>query len=259
MSESGTTTGAQAVHRAIDILESFRADRASLSLAEIAEHVDLTTPTTHRLLKALQVQDLVALDPVTRRYSLGTGIMRMASVLLNRGDVLAVTQPRLLRLRELTGETVSLHWRVDAHRVCLIEAVSTQQFRMASGLGNSYPLVAGAAGLAILAFLGETDVDGVIEAEREASRAVDPGVLSRSLETVRERGYATSVGETVPGAAAIAAPILDASGRALAALNITGPRSRLTSAEMDGLAEVLLDTTREIMQQFGAGAAPLPA
>jgi DNA-binding IclR family transcriptional regulator len=249
--DEGATRGAQTVYRAIRILETFRADRAVLSLGEISELVELKQPTTHRLLRALQAHDLIVFDETSRTYSLGSGVIRLASVVLNRDDVLPITEPRLHRLRELADETVALHWRVRTHRVCLLEFVSRQPIRMASGLGNTYPLVAGAAGKAILAFLADDELERTLETARREGQKLNAAALRRDLVEVREKGYAISKGETVPGASAIAAPIIGPGGRAIAAINITGPTDRLTAAAMESLVPALLQNADEVMEQLG--------
>jgi DNA-binding IclR family transcriptional regulator len=258
MSESKAMQGAQAVFRAIAILEAFSAERPARTLADVAEDLQLSPPTVHRLLRALQAHDLVVYDEVSRRYSLGPGVIRLANTVLNRADLLMIAQPRLDDLRSLTGETVGLHWRVATHRVCLIELVSVQPVRMASGLGEPYPLVAGAAGKAILAHLGEADFDAIVRTEREAGRRISERRLRVELDEVRDRGFAMSCGETVPEASAIAAPILDPSGRALAAVNITGPQTRLTQRRMTAAVGKLLAVAGELTEQLGSKGDELP-
>jgi DNA-binding IclR family transcriptional regulator len=249
--EGGALRGAQTVYRAISILETFKADHAVLTLAEICEAVELTPPTAHRLLRALRSHDLISFDERARTYSLGAGVMRLASVLLNRDDVLSIVGPRLHRLRDLTNETVALHWRVEDHRVCLMENVSTQQIRMASGLGKAYPLVAGAAGKAILAYVPEEDVERTIEMERRNGRKLSAAALKAELQETRRRGYAQSVGETVSSAAAVAAPILNSAGRAIGALNVTGPADRVDDIFVAKTVPLLLSATHEVMEQLG--------
>lgn len=253
MSADGAQRGAQAVYRAMSILETFGEERSSLTLAEIAAAVQLTQPTALRLLRALKSHDLVVFDAPSRRYSLGPGVVRMASIVFNRGDMLSIVQPRVQRLREQTKETAALHWRVDARRVCLIEVVSPQPVRMASGLGNSYPLVAGAAGKAMLAHMSTEEVDLLVEQARAEGRAVDRRKLVAELAEIQRQRYATSVGETVPGAAAVATAIVDPAGRAIAALNVTGPADRLTAHAMKAIAPSILEAADEIMVQFGVG------
>jgi len=250
--------GAQTVHRAIDILEAFSANRPSLALAEICEAVNLTVPTTHRLLKALQHKEMVFWDPLSRRYSLGAGVMRLASLILNRDDLTASIQPSLEYLRNETHETVGFHGLIDNERVCLVELVSPLPIRMASGVGTAYPLYAGAAGKALLALMPDDQVDRLLsDACKAKLLSVDRRkALRRELEQIRSTGYATSRGETVAGAAAIATAVSNASGAAVGAINITGPADRMTVAKTKEFAVPLLKVTAEVMRQLGAAASP---
>lgn len=54
----------------------------------------------------------------------------------------------------------------------------------------------------------------------------DMAALSAELERVRKQGYALSMGEPVPGAAAISVPVRG--HRFLVSLSVLGPESRLT-------------------------------
>jgi DNA-binding IclR family transcriptional regulator len=256
--------GAQTAHRALKILESFVGGTPSLSVAEVSDLVELTAPTTYRLLRALQAHQMVVWEKATRRYSLGPGVMRLANAILRRDDLLAVAQPILAELRRSTGETASLHWLVGHERVCLIELVSPHEIRMASGLGQAYPLYAGAPGKAILAWLDKSDVTSVIAAARATlgdRRAKPYPVIPDAtkfvveLERVRKRGYAMSVGETVRGAGAIAVPLLDVSHRAFAAINLTGPVERWNTRIMRATAPDLIRAAGQIMSFFGLDAA----
>jgi DNA-binding IclR family transcriptional regulator len=75
------------------------------------------------------------------------------------------------------------------------------------------------------------------------------------LEEIRERGFATSVGETVPGAAALAAPIMDSTGRAIAALNITGPADRLDADAIAAAVPLLREAVSRVVQHLGYDGA----
>lgn len=247
--------GAQTVSRALAILECFTAGEPSRSVTQISSRVRLTVPTVYRLLKALESKDMVVRDAVSRRYSLGPGVMRLARVIMQRDDLQAIVLPHLLALRERTGETVGLHWLVGHERVCVVELVSPQPIRMASGVGQVYPIYAGAAGKALLAWLAPAEADPFLE--KVHFRALTPDTpttrkaVRSELPRIRRRGFATSVGETVSGASALAAPILDSGGRPVAAINITGPKDRWTPARMAETVEALLDATSQIMRQLG--------
>jgi DNA-binding IclR family transcriptional regulator len=253
--------GAQTVHRAIDILESFTIDRPSLSLGQICDAVQLTLPTTHRLLKALQHKDMVTWDPLSKRYSLGVGVMRLASLILNRDDLNQIIQPWLELLRNETRETTALHGVFENQRVCLVELVSPLPIRMASGVGTPYPLYAGAAGKAILAWMPPSRIAQVLDDAVEAHKlsAQRRTALRMELEKIRTDGFATSRGETVSSAAAIAAPILNANGVVVGAINITGPADRLTTMRTQEFAPRLIHVSSSVMRQLGAEHEHMPS
>lgn len=237
--------GVQTALRALSILETFTSEKPTMGLTEISEEVQLSVPTVHRLLKALSSRDLVVLDPTTRRYSLGHGVMRMAKVIMERDDLINIAHPGLERLRSETMETVSLQTVLGDQRVPTIELTSPHAIRMTSGVGTPYSLVRGAAGKAILAFLPQRDVDRLIPTSAE------PAELAVELARVRELGYALSSGEVVPGAAATAAPILDSQGVAIAAINVTGPAVRFTEERVMAAVPALLEVTDGITRLLG--------
>lgn len=250
-----TSGGSQTVDRALQILECFTLERPSLTLTDLSGLTGLTVPTAHRLLKALQRREFVVLDQATKRYSLGPGAMRLAGVIMERDDLQAVVLPHLERLRAITEETVALHWLVEDARVCVLELISRHFIRMTSGTGRRYPIYAGASGKAIFAFLPEKTIDRILE---EAERNGVGPLINRSredvlseLKEIRERGYAMSFGEVVAEASALAAPIIDASGHPIAAINITGPANRFSEDRMNAAKNTLLEIVREVETQMG--------
>jgi IclR family acetate operon transcriptional repressor len=227
-----SVTGAQTLLRALDILDAFAEEGASLSLADLGRRAGLTAPTTHRLVKALVSRGFLVTD-TSRRYSLGPAVMRLASVVMHRTDDLAaLSMPTLERLRELTGETASLHCLLGNERICVAELVSPEPIRMQSDVGRTYPIHAGAAGKAILAWQPEVlDRPGLRLAQVTPATITDAAKLRRELERIRQRGYAESESEVVPGAASLAVPVLGGPTGVLAAVNVAGPAMRWNRAK----------------------------
>lgn len=242
--------GSQAVHRVLRILRCWTVNDATLSLTEIAQRTGLTLPTAHRMIKALQRETFLVQDSVSGRYALGPTIMDLARALLQRADQdeLAVTAiPHLERMRAITGETVGLHVPMGDLRLCVAELVSLQPIRTATGVGRTYPLPAGASGKILVAW-SEERLDIV-------NRANVPGAqrskLEAELEQVRRRRYATSHGETIVGASALALPIVGPNHDVRAAVNITGPTSRWTKQTMLEHLSALLQEVDSISAQLG--------
>jgi DNA-binding IclR family transcriptional regulator len=246
-SPSTSVAGAQTLLRALDILDCFVDEGSSLTLADLSRRVGLTAPTTHRLVKALISRGFVVVDG-NRRYSLGPAVMRLASVVMHRADdLVALATPTLERLRELTGETVSLHCVLGGERICVAELVSAEPIRMESGVGKTYPLYAGAAGKAMLAWLPD-GIDGIGPLVAVGpSTITDEGELLRELERIRQRGFAVSESEVVAGATSLAVPVFGNNGGVAAAINIAGPSTRWNRSKLARLRPGVLAEVASLM------------
>jgi IclR family KDG regulon transcriptional repressor len=224
-----------------------------MSPAEVAEVTGLSPATTHRILKTLQSQSYLEQDPQTRAYSLGIGILKLASLIAERHDEVALLASTLIRIRDLTGETISLHRRVGDRRVCIAEEVSRQLVKVSSGVGKSYPLNGGAASKAIMSMLPDEEIKLILDRERRPDlKPPDRETFLRAVAQTQECGYATSQGETVPGAAAIAVPIRRADPLSPGAIDLAGPSDRMTPE----LIELALPEMRSAAQQIMEVNAP---
>lgn len=247
--------GSQTVDRALELLETFTAEQPQLSLTELSNSSGFTMPTTHRLLKALQAREYIVFDKATRLYSLGTGAMRLASIIIQRDDINAVVLPWLERLRRLTGETAALHWLVDHYRVCTVELESRHLIKMASGVGRRYPLFAGAAGKAIISNLPADEIHEILESAKD--EGIGPLVAGSedefmtSVSSTLTSGFARSTSEVVDGASAVAAAILNSVRRPIAAINITGPTSRFDDNAMEHAAGLLVEAVEDVEKRLG--------
>jgi DNA-binding IclR family transcriptional regulator len=71
------------------------------------------------------------------------------------------------------------------------------------------------------------------------------------LDRTRTRGYAVSIGERSPWAAAVAAPVRDRSGQTIAAVSVLGPSHRLTAKVLKELGGHVVKVAREISSALG--------
>ena len=69
----------QSVDRAARILAVLGAGTPRLGVTEIAARLGLAKPTVHGLLRTLEQHDLVAQDPDTGKYSLGSGVVSLGN------------------------------------------------------------------------------------------------------------------------------------------------------------------------------------
>jgi DNA-binding IclR family transcriptional regulator len=216
----------QSVERGIDILLTLT--QGSKTLTEVTTETGLSKATVFRLLASLNHENLVVKSG-GHLYSLGPGCLRlMQGVMQGLGAITAVARPGLVQLRDLTGETVSIHIRVGLERICIEELASRQSIRYMSNVGASAPLSVGSAGRVLLACTAEDELKAILPAVLR--RLDDSGQgsewLLAEIEAIRKNGYCLSSGERVKGAAAISVPLHGRHGF-VAALSVLGPAFRL--------------------------------
>src|SRR5262245_48751555 len=151
----------RAVDRAVDILLEF-IDRPKMSAVEIQKRLKLPKPTVYRLLAGLQERGLVYSDGDPRQYRLGTSVLMLSRAWSRSFDLAAESEPRLIALSERTGETAALFLRHGAQERILVRHVrSPSPLNYSLDVGAVSPLIVGAAGKAILAFLPEQEAKAI--------------------------------------------------------------------------------------------------
>lgn len=221
------------ISRCVDILKTLSngIDR----IKDISCELQLSKPTVHRILRTLEMSELVKQDPFTRRYYLGPLILGLASnPMIGHKHLTLRALDEMLHLKDFSMETVALHIRVGLERICLEEVQSPQLIKYSSGKGSLAPIYAGSAGKVLLAELEDKEIQFILESIHLSPigphTITDKGILLDELEKVRKQGYATSVGERLAGAAAISVPIKNYI--CPVSLSILGPENRLGPNKM---------------------------
>jgi DNA-binding IclR family transcriptional regulator len=233
--------GTQAVLRAIGLLKTFSHDRPTLSLAELGKERGFSRTTAHRLLAALESEELVARDPVAGTYRLGPGVIALGAQAMTDNDLRAVVEPELKALAAETGETAMLDILAEGQMLILCEVQGRHIVTVAAETGTIWPIHATSTGKALLAALPPERRRELIRAPLRrftTSTITSVRALLGEVETVSERGYATARGEIESDAAAVGAAVHDSHGVA-GAISVTGPVSRLTDQRMAELGAIL--------------------
>jgi DNA-binding IclR family transcriptional regulator len=230
-------TSLQGLDRAFAVLDLFGADRPEWGTSEVARAAGLPVPTAHRILTALVRRRYLSRDERTRRFRLGPAALDLGERARAMFDLRQVALPVLRRLSRETDETALLTVP-SAERdgsVCLERVESSQPLRLSVEPGRRLPLHAGASQKALLAFLGDEEIERVLRGPLERlNRATitKPTALRANLREIRERGWAFSVEETNVGVWGVAVPLLAEHRLAAAALGLAGPSVRLSPEEV---------------------------
>jgi DNA-binding IclR family transcriptional regulator len=251
----------QSVERGIDILMALA--NGPKTLTEVKIETGLSKGTAFRLLASLNYENLVVKEAHSNLYMLGPGFLRLfQGVMQGVGAITAVAKPALTSLWEETEETVTVHVRVGAERICIEELPSPQPIRYVSTLGAAAPLHVGSAGKVLIAFMESAEMEKTLQTlpllPVTSATISDLDALRAELDTVRRQGYAMSHGERIPGASAVSVPVRGLQGF-LASLSVLGPADRLPRKRRLELVPLLQSTAAGIgaaLSSAGASGRP---
>lgn len=206
------------------------AQRQPIGVSALARELGADKSAVQRDLMTLADAGWIRPEPAAApggtRWELTAHILTLARAPSSSDTLRLRARPVLERLRTETGETAYLTMPdtggPDGDRFVVIDALeSFHLLRMVPPVGIVVPLQGSATARAVLPHLPESEQSRLLGGPPDAA-------LRAEFEHARALGYAVNAGDIVPGAIAIAAPILAAEGPPLGALVVTGPSERLT-------------------------------
>jgi DNA-binding IclR family transcriptional regulator len=232
------------LERMIDILtalgEPEGAAAGGLGVVRIANLVGREKTQVSRALRTLAAAGLVERDPVTREYSLGWRLFRLAARVADR-RLLGLGPPVLHRLVGRLGETAHLSVLDGRDVVTVLSQSSPQSVRAIEWTGRAVPAACTSAGRALLLDhdLASLRLLFPPDLPRRGPRAArDAAELNARILVTRRHGFAVADGEFEEGLIGVAAPVRDFRGRIVAALNVSAPAFRLARRLETAGAEV---------------------
>jgi DNA-binding IclR family transcriptional regulator len=126
---------------------------------------------------------------------------------------------------------------------------------MSTKTGTSNPVYCTSMGKAMLAFQPKETVEQIAAKIRFVTYTPKTigsrEALLVALEKIRRRGYAIDDEEIELGVRCVGAPIFNENRRAIAAISVSGPISRITVQSVPGIAEKLLRCCGDISASLG--------
>jgi len=215
---------------AVQLLELIAGRKEPVGLVELAAATGTAKARLQRGLNGLVDTGLVSQDPAERTYAVANRSLHLAALIRNNAPVARIVAPILEALAAETGETATFNaYHAKEGSATIVSAVeSRQSLRYDLEPGEAVPMLVGACGKAILAFLPAADAAAIIDRDGHASirSAADRNRLKGELAAIRTEGFAVSR-ERLPGAIEFAAPVFDAPHRVVGSLGVTAPRERL--------------------------------
>lgn len=229
-----TGSGARSLRRAVGMLSLIRNRGEALTVAEMATALAIPKSTAYDLVHAMLDEGL--LTPVDgARFALGHLLHELGMGYRAQVDILREGTRVVQALRDETGETVQLSAMDGPLMHVLLKQEGFRAVRIISNTGSRVPVNWAAAGRLLVSDLDDPALRRLLSATVAPSptgRAeTDVDRLMVQIRAFRAAGHAIEIGETNEHAGCVAAPVLDAEGRVVAALSLAAPEQRLNSPD----------------------------
>lgn len=239
--------------KAFDLLEVL-AEHPGQTVADLAGAAGVTKATAYRILSTLEMRGYVVTYEKVRRYSIGHAFHAYLQAARRDDRLLHAARPAMLALLGAFDETVNLGVPARQGILYLDVLESTQGLRATSEIGRFDTLHSTALGKAMLSRMPEAVRQSMLADARLVAftehTVTDRGELARRIERAASVGYAIDDQENEMGMRCVAAPIVNADGRPVAALSISAPASRMTDAAISRIGAELVVTTARIAAQL---------
>lgn len=232
--EPKSTDFVQSLERGLSVIRAFDVENPELTLSEVAQRTDLTRAAARRFLLTLQKLGYVRSD--NKRFALRPRILELGYAYLS---ALALPEVAMPHLEQLVAEvqmssSVSV---LDDRDIIYVARVMTKRIMSVNiNVGTRLPAVSTSMGRVLLAGLDDEKLEEFLDrvelvAHTEAT-IVDRAALRDTVQEVRETGWSMVDQELELGLRAIAVPIRDASGRTIAAMNLSAPAMAVSAEEV---------------------------
>ena len=243
------------IDRAAQILDCFGFDHQELSVSEIGAKTHLHRSTAHRILVALEYNDLIQQNPENGKYRLGIKLFRLGHQAVSHLNLREICRPFLTRIMNETKETVHLAV-LDEDQVLYLDKVEgPHALRMPSRVGRRIPTYCTSLGKAMLSCLDDQEVKNIFR-----SRVLRPYTVNTvktldrlltELRVIRRRGYSVDNEEIEIGLRCVGAPIKDYTGAMVGAISVAAPSARLSTQKIHTAGKLVVATAEEISTKLG--------
>lgn len=210
--------------RGLEALQCFTPEAPELRVKDVGDELGIPIGSAYRTLATLEALGYLVQNPESKRYRLGLKVLDLGQACLAGFVFPDVALPFLEELARETGRAANMAVLDGAEIVFVARASVTRLLSVNLSVGSRLPSHCTSMGKVLLAELDPGEVERLLggsELRRYTPHTItDLGTLLSALADVRARGFAVSREELELHLTTVAAPVRDATGRAVAAINV---------------------------------------
>lgn len=251
--------GIQTIERAAMILRLLSVRSRRMGVVELARETGVPKGTAYGLLRTLQLVGYVEQDNDSGKYQLGAALLPLGFTYLDTNALRTAALNGAYALATRSGERVRVG-ALHENRVLTVHHVSAlDDGRWVPEVGSVMPAHATALGKVLLASHRHLITELADHLPRYTSATItEIPRLQGELDQISDRGWASEIGELLPGIASVAAPIENRHLVQVGAIGIEGSIERVCKDDSPRaeLVARVLEGARIISRELGANGWP---
>jgi DNA-binding IclR family transcriptional regulator len=246
---SKAQAGSQTLLRGLDVIEAVV--DGPIALAELANRLDLTRSTAHRLATALVERRYLTFVP-RMGYQFGPKLLELGFLAQQQTDIVQIARPHLEALAASTEDTVHLGVQDDERALYLDKISGRRRVEISSRVGDRQPLTSTGLGKALLL---DDNVGHwrklFVEDQAGGSPPAEYDVWLERMYGYVHAGRAFDLEENEDLIRCVAAPIRDVSGGIVAAISVSSAAQYMSDERMAALSKDVMATAESISGDLG--------
>lgn len=225
----------QSFARGLEVIRSFSAQAPAQTLSEVAAKTGLTRAGARRILLTLQTLGYVDCAD-GKHFALTPRILDLGFAYLSSQPLWNLAMPEMEKLSESVQESCSAGV-LDGLDVVYVVRVHAHKIMSTNlGVGSRLPAFWTSMGRMLLAGLPQVQLEALLarcprEAFTRYTLTSDEDLLA-AIAQVRQQGWALINQELEEGLISVAAPLVNAQGRIVGAINVSGQANRTHAQAM---------------------------
>jgi DNA-binding IclR family transcriptional regulator len=229
-------------------------EHEELSLAEISRETGFGKASLFRMLATLENREFVNKTDQAK-YSLGIKFARIGNLVMERQNIVNVARPYLKKMIEEYNETIHFNILAEDREIVVMEKLhGNSTIQMGSRVGSKMRAYATGTGKMLLSCLDDEEIESYLNQVdfqvMTNNTIVDKAEFRKELEKIQEQGYSEDMEESEVGLICFAAPVRDLTGKAIAAISISGPSVRMRM-NREAYTKAIVETAKQISKNFG--------
>ncbi|MEY3318753.1 MAG: hypothetical protein RL540_1125 [Actinomycetota bacterium] len=242
----------QVLQKTMDILTVLVEGPASVR--DLAERTGVTKPAVYRILHTLEERSFVTRDENRREYMLGEFLTGLSRKHDQSANLPRLVSPYMDALLKKFDETVNLGV-LDGNKIKYLHSLeSSQRLRSSNPREEKDNVHSTALGKAILSTFSEAELEKTLKkldlkSQTDKTITTEKDLLS-AISRAKKIGFAIDDQENELGSRCVAVAVTDKKGKALCALSITGPASRMSTEKIRIIGENLKLVAKQLSNKL---------